>query len=184
MRARFFTWVLASLPTAVGCTLIEEGNETGCGSSRPPPELGPWSAEAAELEARVLELTNAERRAGGCCGSEGCFAASGALEPDPSLTYAARRHARDMAERSFFAHEAPDGTTLRDRLDVAGFGGCAAGENIARGQTSPEQVVEGWMSSDGHCANILAGRYSRLGVGYYDDPAATLRRLWVQNFGD
>jgi uncharacterized protein YkwD len=89
-----------------------------------------------------------------------------------------------MAERNFFAHEGPDGTTLSDRLEASGFRGCAAGENIAHGQSSPEEVVSDWMKSDGHCANILSSSYRRLGVGHHDDPDAELRHVWVQNFGD
>jgi uncharacterized protein YkwD len=167
------------------CTLLDEGlGEGTCGSSSPAPEIGPWSEQSSAFEARVLELTNAERQQGGCCGSKGCFQPSRLLATNGNLEVAARRHARDMAERNFFAHEGPDGTTLSDRLDAAGFRGCAAGENIAYGQSSPEEVVADWMKSEGHCTNILSSAYRRLGVGYYDDSAAELRRIWVQNFGD
>jgi uncharacterized protein YkwD len=170
---------------ASACSLIDEAGSGGnCGSSRPAPEIGAWSAGSVEFEARVLELTNAERRQGGCCGSNGCFQPTRALAANENLVVAARRHARDMAERNFFAHEGPDGTTLSDRLDAAGFAGCAAGENIAHGQSTPEEVVADWMASQGHCANILSGAYARLGVGYYDDESAELRDIWVQNFGD
>jgi uncharacterized protein YkwD len=177
----------AVLLVAVGasaCSLIDEAGSGTCGSSRPAPEIGAWSDQSVEFEARVLELTNAERRRGGCCGANGCFQPTRALAVNENLVVAARRHARDMAERNFFAHEGPDGTTLSDRLDSAGFAGCAAGENIAYGQSTPEEVMGDWMASDGHCSNILSGDYGRLGVGYYDDPSAELRDIWVQNFGD
>ncbi len=168
---------------ACACSAIEEGFGS-CGEVSAAPQLGPWSARAAELEARVLELTNAERQQGGCCGSRGCFQPSPALGTNPNLVVAARRHARDMAERNFFSHVAPDGTTLSERLAAAGFAACTAGENIAYGQFTPEQVVADWMKSEGHCANILSGAYAHLGVGHYDDPDAELRRIWVQNFSD
>jgi uncharacterized protein YkwD len=88
-----------------------------------------------------------------------------------------------MAEQNYFAHESPNGDTLADRARAAGFAGCAMGENIAQGQDTPEEVVQGWMDSDGHCANILSGSFDSLGVGFFDDPGAETRQLWVQNFG-
>jgi uncharacterized protein YkwD len=168
---------------ASGCTLLDEAASGSCGATGPAPALGAWSETAAQFEARVLELTNAERQQGGCCGARGCFQPSRPLAGNDNLRVAARRHARDMAERNFFAHEAPDGSKLSDRLEAVRFGGCAAGENIAQGQPTPEEVVSDWMQSDGHCSNILSGAFDSLGVGYHDDPAAERRRLWVQNFG-
>jgi uncharacterized protein YkwD len=175
---------VAAALAASACTLLEEGGSGTCGSSGSAPEIGPWSEQSAAFEARVLELTNAERQQGGCCGSNGCFRPSPPLAANENLEVAARRHALDMAERNFFAHEGPGGTTLSDRLDAARFRGCAAGENIAYGQSSPEEVIGDWMKSDGHCANILSSTYRRLGVGYHDDADAELRHVWVQNFGD
>jgi len=117
------------------------------------------------------------------CGNRGCFEPSGALVLDQNLQVSARLHARDMAERNFFAHETPDGVTMLDRMQAAGFAGCTAGENIAQGQRSPEEVVESWISSPGHCANILSDNFTGLGVGYFDQEDLPQRHLWVQNFG-
>jgi uncharacterized protein YkwD len=146
--------------------------------------VDPWTPEAETFEVRVLELTNQRRLEGGCCGGQGCFAASGPLAADENLRAAARLHARDMAARGYFAHDSVDGRTLRDRVRQAGFGGCGVGENIARGQRTPEEVMAGWMESDGHCANILFPHFRKLGVGYVDDASSDVRRVWVQNFGD
>ncbi len=57
------------------------------------------------------------------------------------------------------------------------------GENIAAGQGSAAQVVNGWMESEGHCKNIMNGNYSNLGVGYYLAPSSQYDHYWVQNFG-
>lgn len=166
-----------------GCTLPDGSVSGSCGPSSPAPNLGPWDPNATAFEERVIELTNQRRASGGCCGTEGCFGPSAALALNENLQVSARRHALDMAERNYFAHESPDGGTLSDRIRRAGYGGCSAGENIARGQRDPEAVVEAWMGSDGHCSNILLPRYDTIGVGYVDDTAAELRRVWVQNFG-
>lgn len=169
---------------AGGCTLPDGAPGGGaCGATSPAPDLGTWEAEAAAFEQRVIELTNARRASGGCCGAKGCSGPSDSLKLSDNLRVAARRHAADMAARSYFSHQSPDGETLADRIQRAGYGGCAAGENIAQGQRDPEAVVEAWMASEGHCVNMLAPGYGAIGVGYVDDPAAELRRVWVQNFG-
>jgi uncharacterized protein YkwD len=139
---------------------------------------------AASFEQRVLELTNERRLQGGCCGSEGCFDPAPALAHNDNLEAAARLHAKDMVEQSYFSHDSLDGRSLSDRLDDAGFAGCAVGENIAQGQETPDAVVDGWMASDGHCANILSSTFGSLGVGYFDDPDGSTQQVWVQNFGD
>jgi uncharacterized protein YkwD len=168
------------------CTTLDPDETFGsadCGTSSAAPDIGPWDEGAATFEQRVQELGNERRAQGGCCGSHGCFAPSSALAPDENLQVSARLHARDMSQRNFFAHETPDGRTMMDRITAAGFAGCTMGENIAQGQESPEEVIDSWMSSEGHCANILSGGFTSLGVGYFDDEAAEQRHLCVQNFG-
>ena len=82
-----------------------------------------------------------------------------------------------MAERNFFGHTNPDGDGLGERIDAAGYEPSAWGENIALGQRTPEEVVDRWMTSDGHCANIMRDRYTEIGVGYYAS------YFWTQAFG-
>jgi uncharacterized protein YkwD len=88
------------------------------------------------------------------------------LRRDEALGKAARRHADDMVERGYFAHERP-GSTLRGRLRDAGWDGAAAAEAIAWGCGSlgtPRAIVDGWLGSPPHRA-ILLGRYNRSGIG-------------------
>jgi hypothetical protein len=142
-----------------------------------------WLAEWIAFEEEVVRLTNEERARGGCCGGEGCFSPASALEVEPMLTRAARAHALDMAEQMYFDHDSMDGRSPFDRMREAGFRGCAMGENIAAGQSTPEQVVDGWRDSPGHCANMLAPGFERIGVGYRPAPAQPTPHFWVQNFG-
>jgi len=104
---------------------------------------------------------------------------------DPILRCSARLHSLDMFERAFFGHINPDGLDPFERMAAAGFHGSGAGENIAVGQTSPQQVMKSWMESDDHCANVMRPNYTMLGVGYH--PGAGGRGLgsnfWTQNFG-
>jgi uncharacterized protein YkwD len=181
-------WTMLLGVVMVACNALDPDDNTiggtgRCGPSSAPPDLGSWSPTAAAFEQRVLELTNQRRANGGCCGSR-CFAPAAALAVSSNLRAAARLHARDMAREGYFSHDSRDGRTVLQRVRSAGFGGCAVGENIAQGQPTPEAVVDAWMGSPGHCQNMLAPQFTALGVGYVDDPEASLRRLWVQNFGD
>lgn len=171
----------------VSCGKFDPGDVQGisdnCGEKQGAPDIGPWDTTFAAFEQRVLELTNAQRAQGGCCGSGGCFSASPALLPNANLQTAARLHAKDMATRNYFSHDSPDGDTLLDRARAAGFAGCTLGENIAQGQTTPEEVVDSWMQSSRHCQNILSANFTALGVGYFDDASAPQRYVWVEDFG-
>ncbi|MEV3993370.1 CAP domain-containing protein [Streptomyces sp. NPDC049837] len=123
--------------------------------------------EAAE--AAVLSLVNAERAKVGCS----------PVQASRGLAALAGAHSEDMAERGFFSHTDPDGATPWDRAAKAGVQGLAA-ENIARGQADAEAVMESWMNSDGHRANILNCDYTRLGVGVHFAEGGP---WWTQNFG-
>ncbi|WP_344883656.1 CAP domain-containing protein [Allokutzneria multivorans] len=100
-----------------------------------------------------------------------------ALRIDERLANAAQRHSSDMAERNYFSHTSPDGASFDDRARAAGYPR-PGGENIAKGQRSAEQVMESWMQSSGHRANILNCRFTALGVGL-----DTRGWVWTQVFG-
>lgn len=130
----------------------------------------------ARYEDQVIILTNQERLNHGC----------GPLAIDDRLQLAAEGHSQDMALNDFFSHNAPDGTTPWDRIHAQGYFYSMAGENIAAGYPSPESVVEGWMNSDGHRANILNCGFKDIGVGYHflenDTGAVNYRHYWTQVF--
>ncbi|MFJ2605615.1 CAP domain-containing protein [Streptomyces sp. NPDC087425] len=121
--------------------------------------------------AEVLDLTNRERTRAGLR----------PLAADPPLTVAAQAHSADMVARAFYAHTAPDGGEPWDRAAAAGARRRSIGENIACGQRSPAEVVEGWMNSPGHRANILGPDFTHLGVGFAGGGAAGT--YWTQLFG-
>ncbi|MFE0512055.1 CAP domain-containing protein [Streptomyces sp. NPDC058964] len=124
---------------------------------------------AAAAEAQVLKLVNEERAKVGCS----------AVSANSSLTALASAFSDDMAARGFFDHTDPDGATPWDRAAKAGISGLG-GENIARGQADAAAVMEAWMNSPGHRANILNCDFKTLGVGVHfgaDGP------WWTQDFG-
>lgn len=142
-----------------------------------------WDATAIEFEARVLELTNQHRAEGANCRTAGVFPAVDPLTLNKKLECAARLHSTDMAERAFFNHLSPEGTSPSVRVASTGYPFRAVGENIAAGQPTPEHVVESWMHSDGHCANIMRENYRELGVAYVTSDQDHYPVYWTQVFG-
>lgn len=129
------------------------------------PEESGGVQEAAEA---VTSLVNAARQDAGL--SE--------LELDADLCAAAQARAQEIAQS--LSHTRPDGSSCFTILEEFGISYRAAGENIAMGQRTPEEVMDGWMNSSGHRANILNGTFTSIGVGYYVDGAGAAH--WVQIF--
>ncbi len=130
-----------------------------------PAALSEESAAAAQ----VLKLVNEERAKVGCS----------ALAANSALTELAQNYSEDMRARGFFDHTDPDGRTPWDRAEKAGISNLG-GENIARGQADAAAVMDAWMNSPGHRANILNCDFKTLGVGVELGSGGP---WWTQNFG-
>lgn len=128
--------------------------------------------QTSDFVARVVARSNDYRSTAGCP----------ALVLDDRLTSAAQRHSDDMARNNFMAHTGSDGSSPWDRIEDTGYRYRLAAENVAAGYASPEEVVEGWMQSAGHRANILDCDLREIGVGYGYNAASTYRHYWTQNF--
>ena len=127
------------------------------------------SSAIAAARAQILTLVNKQRDTAGC---QPLTAAS-------ALNTLAQNFSEDMAARNFFDHTDPDGHTPWDRAAKLGITNLG-GENIARGQADADAVMEAWMNSPGHRANILNCEYKTLGVGI---DFATGGPWWTQDFG-
>ncbi|MBK7822101.1 MAG: CAP domain-containing protein [Tessaracoccus sp.] len=88
-----------------------------------------------------------------------------------------------MAARDYFSHTSQDGTTFDERVTAAGYTWTAVGENIAAGQRNAGSVVADWMSSPGHCRNIMSKSFTHLGVGVYYDANSSYGIYWTNDFG-
>ncbi|MEU0691449.1 CAP domain-containing protein [Streptomyces uncialis] len=128
----------------------------------PAPEASPRESAPRATPSRpagavreVAALVNTERNANGCKD----------ITTDARLNRAAEGHSRDMAERDYFDHTSPDGRGVGDRVTAAGYEWSAVGENIAVGQPTAVAVVEAWLESPGHRANILNCDYTQMGLG-------------------
>ena len=105
------------------------------------------------------------------------------LQDDSLLHAAALGHSEDMALNNYFSHTSQDNRDPGDRITQAGYAWSTYGENIAAGYSTPAAVVEAWMNSSGHRANILRSSFCDIGVGLAYSAASTYRYYWTQNFG-
>ncbi|OLT30785.1 hypothetical protein BJF79_09295 [Actinomadura sp. CNU-125] len=121
------------------------------------------------VAAQVVALVNDARADNGC----------EPVRSNAKLAQAAQGHSADMAARGYFDHTAPDGDGPGDRITAAGYRWTAYGENIAKGQSSPESVMRSWMNSPGHRANILNCKFDEIGVGVVKAGGP----YWTQAFG-
>ena len=143
-----------------------------------PKTISADNKESKKLRKQVLDYVNAERAKKNLP----------ALTANAVLDRSAQDYAESIANLGFFSHVSPSGQTLRERIlatgyvDIAKLSDCncllgfAFGENLARGQKTPKDVVNAWMKSQGHRENILNAIYNELGVGIYAG-------VWVQHFG-
>ena len=122
------------------------------------------------MEKQGPSLTNSERKSAGF----------GSLILDSQLSKLARMKAEDMAKKGYFSHTSPTYGSAFDMMKKYGVSYRTAGENIAKGQKTPEAVMNGWMNSSGHRANILSSAYTHIGVGYAKDSKGNT--YWVQIF--
>ena len=139
-------------------------------SSPPSTTASAPSSGASAAEAAVVDVVNEERARAGCPSVRG----------EAGLHDLARRHSADMAARGYFDHTDPDGRTPWDRAEAAGISG-VGGENIAMGAPDARSVMDMWMDSPGHRANILNCDFTRIGVGMH--AGAGGGPWWTQVFG-
>ena len=145
------------------------------------PFAAPTTKDAAVVRGRVLELVNQARSKGRKCGRT-MFRAAPPLTASATLEKAALAHAEDMAKHDSLEHEGSDGSTPAQRVERQGYRWATVGENIAAGATTAEQVVQGWLDSPGHCANIMGGQFTQMGVAYVVNRKSTSGIYWAQVF--
>ncbi|MFC9445886.1 CAP domain-containing protein [Bacillus cereus] len=146
-----------------------ENNNTQKPTEQKPAEQKPAeeAKSLSEFEQRVVELTNAERAKQGLP----------ALKIDTELSKVARIKSEDMQKNNYFDHNSPTYGSPFDMMKKFGISYTSAGENIAQGQRTPEEVVQAWMNSAGHRANILNNGFTHIGVGYVESG-----NYWTQQF--
>ncbi|ASB89853.1 CAP domain-containing protein [Bacillus sonorensis] len=125
------------------------------------------ASSVSAYEKEVVDLTNAERKKQG-------------LKPltlDEKLSSVARKKSQDMKDKNYFDHNSPTYGSPFDMMKKFGITYRTAGENIAKGQRTPKEVVQAWMNSEGHRKNIMNPNFTHIGVGYVKDG-----NIWTQQF--
>lgn len=135
---------------------------TSSGGSQTPAQTAPAQSAFAS---QVVTLVNQERAKAGL----------EALTSDSALTAMALDKAKDMYNNGYFDHTSPTYGSPFDMMRSYGIRYSYAGENIAKGQKTPEAVMTAWMNSTGHRQNILSPNFNKIGVAYYNG-------VWVQEF--
>ncbi|MGE7909592.1 CAP domain-containing protein [Lysinibacillus xylanilyticus] len=125
------------------------------------------NSDVSAFEQEVVKLTNAERTKAGLA----------PFKTDDKLMAAAREKSQDMQSKNYFSHTSPTFGSPFDRMKALGITYKSAGENIAQGQRTPQEVVKAWMDSPGHRANILNEKFTHIGVGYVKSG-----NYWTQQF--
>lgn len=123
--------------------------------------------EQQAVEEQVVSLVNKERAKEGLA----------PLTINWELARVAKYKSQDMHDKKYFSHTSPTYGSPFDMMKSFGISYKAAGENIAKGQTSATQVMDGWMNSSGHRANIMDAKFTHIGVGYVKDG-----NYWTQMF--
>jgi uncharacterized protein YkwD len=145
------------------------------------PFSPPDPDDASTVNHRVLDLINEARLHARRCGRKK-FPATRPLKQVSTLESAALAHAQDMAAHSYIGHEGSDGSMPADRATRVNYTWSSVAENVAAGQTTAEEVVNTWLASPGHCANLMSPRYSDTGVAYAVNPTSEKGIYWVQVF--
>lgn len=158
---------------AIEIRLVKKGSDTSMYENDGESYVEGTDIPSDPRAQAVVDLCNSNRRANGV---------SNMLSLDPVLTVAANIRAKEIYKS--FSHTRPDGTSCFTVYSEVGYSYMAAGENIAAGYYSPESVMNAWMNSPGHRANILNTLFNRIGVACYEVPNSIYRYHWVQLFSD
>jgi Cysteine-rich secretory protein family/IPT/TIG domain len=130
-------------------------------------------AGAEEMADQVLQLVNEQRAANGLA----------PLVRNEALDRAALSHSQDMAAGNFMSHFGSDGSNPTQRIGAAGYTGSTWGENVAAWYPSAQAVMNAWMNSPGHRANILNPNFKEIGIAVVYRADTGSRYFWTQDFG-
>ena len=148
---------------AVLVGLVRAAVRATCPGARPGATAGPAPPVAGAVQ-QVVDLTNAQRAAAGLP----------AVTVHGALNLAAQAHSDDQAARDRMSHTGSDGSNPGQRIAATGYVARAWGENVAAGYPDAASVMDGWMNSPGHRANILNGNVTEIGIGVATSARGTL----------
>lgn len=158
------TEIISANPQFENPDLIYPGDQVNV------PTANPSIEKSKDVGQQVMDLTNAERAKKGLS----------PLTWNWEVARVARYKSSDMRNKNYFSHQSPTYGSPFSMLESFGVSYRSAGENIAAGQTNPEEVVKAWMNSEGHRKNIMNPAYTEIGVGYVS--GGSYGHYWTQMF--
>ncbi len=148
---------------------------TSCTKDSLPDGNGTDSVSSSVNKTVLLQLVNDARKKGCNCGNT-YYPPVAPLTWNELLEKAAQSHSTDMFKKNYFSHTGSDGSGSGERISRAGYTWKYYGENIANGYQTESEVIAGWLSSPGHCSNIMNGNFTEMGV-------SKAGNYWTQDFG-
>ena len=168
------TAVLTVTPAQTDSTPTPGDGDDDDGDSGNNSDDGSIPSDSTVDKALLLQFVNSYRAEGYYCGDSGYFSSADPVTWDDTLALTAYDHSLDMFTNNFFDHAGSDGSSTGSRLTRRGYTWTTWGENIASGYLNEETVVNGWMASPGHCANIMNPAFTEMGV-------ARVGNYWTQD---
>lgn len=140
------------------------------------------SCTMTPVQQELLAAHNQARSVGRNCGTM-FYPPVNPLSWDCTLAEISDEHNQDMANNNFFDHTGSNGLRVADRATNAGYNWQTVGENIAAGYQDVDAVMQGWLESPGHCANIMRAQFSDLGSDLYNAFGSQYPTYWTAAFG-
>lgn len=164
-------WLVLIVCVSFGIFSCQKDN----GSENIPVGTNPTGNPSGTVnQAVLLQLVNNVRQTGCTCGTT-IMPPVAAITWNDQLSTAAFNHSNEMSSNNYLDHTGLSGSTPGDRIAAAGYAWKAYGENIAKGYSSEQAVMDGWLKSEGHCKNIMSSLFREMGV-------ARVASYWTQEF--
>lgn len=143
--------------------------------------LATQTCSLRNFEQQLIDRVNQARASSRSCGGV-LYKAATPVTWNTKLVHAAVAHSADMATKNFFSHTSADGRSVGDRIAGAGYQWGSYAENIGAGQTTVDQIMNDWLASPSHCANVMKSSMTEVGVACVNNEAAPYKTYWSMDF--
>ena len=145
------------------------------------PGSGGASCGVPDFESSFLTRINQYRAKGAICRTAGQFKSARPLVWNALLQQAAAGHSQEMATKNYLSHTSLDGRTMLARINATGYAWSGVAENIAGSDSTVIAVVDGWMASDHHCANVMKAAFRDVALTCVASPASHYGTYWTMD---
>jgi len=174
----------AAVPFVVETTPTDLDNDLGIalGNTETANNRLTCNTSSEQIQKGFIELINQARAQPRQCGDTS-HEAVGPLSWNSKLVIAAERHSVDMASNNFFSHTGSGNKRAAERVDAVNYKWQFVGENLAAGQPSLQEAINGWLDSPGHCRNIMQSSFKEAGLACAENQSTEFGIYWTNVFG-